>query len=99
MEDGRIIVEEWGLDAGLHSKEEILAALARRIDELLSQDPVAFIQLMYRLDIPEARVDVALDMDNAAAMIAELVWDRQVHKSMLRRNTPPRSSDDTDLFW
>ncbi len=99
MEDADIIIQEWGLDAsGLHSKESILAALAARIDAMLSGDPVALIQVMYRLDIPEAQLDAALDSEYAAQVIAQLVWDRQVRKSILRRSTPPRPAGDEDLY-
>lgn len=96
-----IIIQEWGLDAsGLHSKEEILAALARRISEMLIQDPMGFIQLMYRLDIPEAQLNAALDADNSDTLIAKLVWDRQLQKSILRKRTPTKNNHEDDkLMW
>lgn len=101
MDEARIIIQEWGLDAALHSKEDILAALASRVSDLVTQDPMAFIQLMYRLDIPERHLDAALDAPDAGALIAQLIWDRQVQKSILRKSTPPRQTDDTDdsLAW
>jgi len=100
MDEANIIIQEWGLDAsGLHSKEEILAALEARIGQMLVQDPMSFIQLMYRLDIAEAQLDAAMDDPAAGALIAQLVWDRQVQKSILRRSTPPRSTEEDDLSW
>ena len=102
MDEANIIIQEWGLDAsGLHTKEEILAALAARIDTILTQDPMGFVQLMYRLDIPEAQLDAVLEDEHAAAMIAQLVWERQIQKSILRRSTPPRQTgeDDEELIW
>ena len=101
MDELNILIQEWGLDAsGLHSKEEILAALAQRIGVMLLQDPMGFIQLMYRLDIPEARLHAAMETDDPDAAVALLIWDRQIQKSMLRKMTPPRnSSDDTELNW
>lgn len=94
-----IIIQEWGLDASLLSKEEILLALAARIRQMLEHDPMGFIQVMYRLDIPEAQLDAAMDADDAPAAIATLVWERQVQKAILRKATPPRSSKDADLEW
>ena len=96
-----IIIQEWGLDPSLHSKEEILAALAERINMLLAQDFMAFIQLMYRLDISESQLDLALESDDAASLIAQLIWDRQIQKSILRKSTQPRpsSKEDDELSW
>lgn len=94
-----IIIQEWNLDASLHSKEEILAALSARIDAMLRDDPMGFIQLMYRLDIPEAQLDAAMDAPDAGQLIAQLVWDRQVQKQMLRKATPPPEAADDDLLW
>jgi hypothetical protein len=100
MNEADIIIQEWGLDAsGLHTREDILAALARRIGDMLLQDPMGFIQLMYRLDIPEAQLDMALDHAEAASLIAQLVWNRQVQKIALRQSTPPKNAEDDDLDW
>jgi hypothetical protein len=90
---------EWDLDPSLHSKEAILVALALRVGELLAQDPMQFIQLMYRLDIPEAPLNAALESPDAGLLIAELIWNRQEQKSILRRSTPPPRSEDEDLVW
>lgn len=101
MEEAGIIIQEWGLDGtGLHTKVEILAALEARIAFMLLQDPMGLIQAMYRLDIPEPQLDAALDQPEAATMIAQLVWDRQLQKSILRRSARPRDPEaDEDLAW
>jgi hypothetical protein len=102
MVEANIIIQEWGLQgSGLHTKEAILEALAARIIQLMSGDPMAFIQLMYRLDIPEAQFEAAMDAPNAEQLLAEIIWNRQVQKSILRKTTRPRSTDaeDSDLAW
>ena len=100
MDEYAAIIREWNLQVTeLHSREDILAALAKRIGDMLAQDPMGFIQLMYRLDIPEAQLDAAMDSTDAASLIAQLVWDRQVQKSVLRRSTPPLDTSDDDLTW
>jgi len=96
MED---IIRQWELDSSLHTKEAILLALAMRVGGLLEQDPMGFIQLMYRLDIPEGQLDAALESPDAGLLIAELIWNRQVQKSMLRKSTPPRRDEDDELAW
>ncbi len=94
------IIQEWGLDpTGLHTREDILAALTDRIERMLMDDPMGFIQLMYRLDIPEDRLDAALESGIAAPLVAQLVWDRQVQKSIQRNSTPPRGAGEEDLEW
>lgn len=99
MDDAHIITQEWDLDASLYTKESVLIALALRVGEMLTQNPMGFIQLMYRLDIPEAQLDAALESADAGLLIAELIWNRQVHKSMLRKSTPPREDEDEALTW
>ncbi|MBS1643816.1 MAG: hypothetical protein JST36_02160 [Bacteroidetes bacterium] len=90
------LVQEWGLDAGLHSKEEILAAIAARIDHLILTDFMGFIQLMYRLDIAEDRLAAVLDAEDAAHQVAALVWDRQLQKMISRKmqHRPPTTEED-----
>jgi hypothetical protein len=102
MEEANIIIQEWGLQGtGLHTKEAILEALAARIIQLMSGDPMAFIQLMYRLDIPEAQFEAAMDAANAEQLLAEIIWNRQVQKSILRKSAQsrPTSEEDNDLAW
>lgn len=74
-------------------------ALALRVGELLAQDPIAFIQLMYRLDIPEAPLNAALESPDTGLLIAELIWNRQEQKSLSRKSTPPRQNDEEELAW
>ena len=95
----QIIASEWGLDASLHSKEEIVAAITQRIRQMLGDDPMAFIQLMYRLDISEVQLDAAMNSPDAAIIVAQLVWDRQVQKQLLRTTTRPPEVADDDLLW
>src|SRR6478672_7826153 len=102
MDEANIIIQEWGLEgSGLHSKEEILAALAAKIDSMLSRDPVGFVQLMYRLDIAEAQLEAVLDDEHAASLIAQLIWDRQMQKQASRKNNPftGKRVDDEELEW
>ncbi len=99
MSPAQHIIQDWSLESSLLSKDAILDALALRIQELLARDPMAFIQLMYRLDIPEAQLEQALESKEASALIAALIWNRQEQKSIMRQQTPPRQAGDEDLAW
>lgn len=94
------LIQEWGLDAGLHSKEAIIDALVAKLDTMLRDDPMGLIQLMYRLDIHEAQLHAALDSEASASLIAHLVWNRQEQKQILRATMQrPRPQADDELAW
>ncbi len=94
------LIQEWQLDPSLHSKEAIIMALALRVGELLTRDPMQFLQLMYRLDVPEAPLSEALESPDAGLRIAELIWNRQEQKDITRRSFQrPDDAADEDLAW
>jgi hypothetical protein len=103
MDNGsEVIIREWGLNTNAsHSKEEIIQALAKRIDEMLSDDPMGFLQIMYRLDISEPALDQAMEAENASMLIAGLVWDRQTQKQAFRQSNPytGKKVEDEELEW
>ncbi|MEO6834199.1 MAG: hypothetical protein ABI378_15905 [Chitinophagaceae bacterium] len=99
MHEIESIIEEWNLDSGLRSKEEIIAALAARVEFLIANDFMGFIQLMYRLDVSEKHLEPALDAEDTGFQVANLIWDRQVQKSILRKMTPPPKGGDEELLW
>ncbi len=94
------LIQEWGLDSGLHSKEAIIDALTAKLDGMLRSDAMGLIQLMYRLDIPEEQLDAALDADASASLIAHLVWNRQEQKQRMRATMQrPGPEADDELTW
>lgn len=94
------LVRDWGLDAGLHSKEAIIDALTAKLELMLHNDPMGLIQLMYRLDIPEDQLDAALDADASASLLAHLVWNRQEQKQRMRATMQrPGPEADDELAW
>jgi hypothetical protein len=81
------------------SKEEILQQLANKIVTLIERNPEHFFQLMYRLDVPEAKLDAALKTEDAAHSIAELVYNRQLQKIESRQqNRNNEITDDPELM-
>ncbi len=80
-------------------KEQVLAALAQRIAQLLSGNETTFFQLMYRLDISEHKLNDAIVSANPPENIALLIWDRQLQKIMSRARYSPPDHEDSDLKW
>jgi hypothetical protein len=93
--------QEWGLSLPDHvSEEEILQLLAEKITVVIAKGPEVFFQLMYRLDIPERKLNIILHDDDAPIKIAKLVFDRQMQKAESRsRNTSKNTNEDPELKW
>lgn len=100
MEDAELLPElensldrNYGLEplvsAGDKERFEALRiALARRISEWLDNDFSRLINVMYRLDVSEAKFSEALvtgDEKGSALRIADLVLEREKQKIMTRR--------------
>jgi hypothetical protein len=82
------------------SEEAILELLTARVVVILERGPETFFQLMYRLDISEKKLNAILDLENVAAKIARLIYDRQLQKIRSRLvNKMTRETDDPDLQW
>lgn len=83
------------------SEAEILARLEQRVVTILQRGPDAFFQLMYRLDIAEAKLNNAMYVsEQPAAAIARLIYDRQLRKIQTSRMfSRPSTEEDEDLKW
>jgi hypothetical protein len=84
------------------SEEEICAKLSQRLEALFLQDGEAFYALLYRLDISERKVAAAMAETAPMALIARLIYQRQLEKARLRRQFGRNDStaeDDPDLKW
>jgi hypothetical protein len=94
------ISNDWELDLPENlSKKEILEALEFRISELLKGNGEQFFQLMYRLDISEEKVNLALQNNEAVHKLADLIFERQVDKVNLRKTFKKEKDIDKDLEW
>jgi hypothetical protein len=94
------ISNDWELDLPENlSKKEILEALEFRISELLKGNGEQFFQLMYRLDISEEKVNLALQNNEAVNQLADLIYERQVDKVNLRKTFKKEKDIDKDLEW
>ncbi len=83
------------------TREAILAHLELVISRLLQQNASDFFQLMYRLDIPEDKLNAALvSGDDTISGLALLLYHRQLQRIRSRREYPPfRNDANGDLAW
>lgn len=79
------------------SKEEILNWLKTKISEWLGGSSHVFYQTMYRLDISEHKVNLALsDKQNGIDQLANIILERQVQKAVSRKKFKEQQNDDID---
>jgi hypothetical protein len=79
------------------SMEEIKEKLSAHINRLIQQNFEQLINLLYRIDINEARIKSLLQMQagtNAGDIIAQLIIERQLQKIRSRRQF---KTDDTNF--
>jgi len=82
------------------TEDELLQLLAAKIVAVIAQGPEPFYQLMYKVDIPEKKLNAVLGGADAAMRIARLVYDRQLQKLHSRRNNKmDKTDDDPELEW
>ena len=82
----------WELTAG-----ELEAQLAEKINILIQRDFGALVQLLYRIDVSEAKLRLMLHNDageDAGLLIARLIMERQWQKIESRRRY--RQDDNSD---
>jgi len=105
MEEQQEICAELARDFGLEvpdmvSRQEILSYIEAALSRLLEREPERFFQLMYRLDIAEQKLTLALqDSLNGIAQVAELVYQRQLSKISSKLEHPLKGNFDPELDW
>lgn len=79
-----------------------VAALAARINRLITDDFSGLINLLYRLDISEAKLKKLLSehpQEDAGKIIAELIVERQQQKLQARQQFHREDSIPEDEKW
>ena len=80
-----------------HGEVPLIDLLADRIEELLATQMESFMSMMYRLDVPEAKIRSALSPTNDEApnvTLAKLIIERQVQRIRTKRTFKQRPLDD-----
>jgi len=94
------LAAEYGISfQGLVSEQEIIEKLALQVGAIAAKGPDAFFQLMYRLDIPEKKLTLAMIDKEAAVEIAKLIYYRQLQKLRSRAFYKKSHKNDDDLAW
>lgn len=84
---------------GLVSREQILAALSARIEQLIAGNPDQLFSMLYRLDIAEQKIKQAMNMPGSVSYkIAILIYERQMEKIISRKRFGSERPDE-DLAW
>lgn len=97
----KALQKDWEIN--LHetlSEEAIIEQLALQIAAVVQQGPETFFQLMYRLDVPERKLNEILISADNQYKIARLVYERQLQK--IRSRTLNKSNNgpaDPELEW
>ena len=78
------------LEIDLHSKrsiEELKLAVSEYIDHLIANDFNKLMRILYRVDVSEKmlRANLQQQEKNAAAVIADMLVDRQLEKMQTRK--------------
>jgi len=93
--------KDWELQLpGSITEAELLELLAAKISYLVEKQRETFFQLMYRLDIPEKKLNAILGDMDAIDKIARLVYDRQLEKARSRQQHKASNDDiEENLKW
>ncbi len=83
------------------SEDEILAALTRQIEYMLEYEREMLLSLLYRLDISEKDILIAImpgNPESAAICLAKKIMERQKQKQFTQKNifSKGRESGDKD---
>ena len=82
------------------TEAQLLELLAAKISMLVEKQPETFFQLMYRLDIPEKKLNAVLGNMDTVDKIARLIYERQLEKARSRQQYRNNSEDiDKNLQW
>lgn len=101
QETANALKGEWDLQLPETLNEEaLLQLLADRIVTIMERGAETFYQLMYRLDVPEKKLNAVLQDNDVPHKVARLVYDRQLQKVKSRHeHRMKKESDDPDLKW
>lgn len=86
-------------DDSLVSEAQIIAALHQRMAYLILYNTDQLFSMLYRLDISEKKIKLAMQQDgDIAHHLAVLIFERQIEKIISRKNNRPQPPEK-DLEW
>ncbi|MDI9320992.1 MAG: hypothetical protein QM530_11070 [Phycisphaerales bacterium] len=81
------------------SEEDFLNALMPKVAYMLQYNSAVFFQLLYKLDVLEPKLKIAMQQEDVPMAIAKLILERQIEKIVSRRLFPAQKSGDEELKW
>jgi hypothetical protein len=81
------------------SEEDFLNALVPKVAYMMQYNSGVFFQLLYKLDVLEPKLKVAMQQVDVPMAIARLILERQMEKIISRRDFPASESKEEDLSW
>ncbi|HTN18340.1 MAG TPA: hypothetical protein VL092_11700 [Chitinophagaceae bacterium] len=81
------------------SEAEFLDRLAAKVSYMLQYNNGVFFQLLYKMDVLEPKLRIAMQTENVPMAIARLILERQLEKLEARKANPPTTAEDRDLEW
>lgn len=94
------IQAQFGLPAVIENRNELVAALASAINQMIVHKRDRLIQLLYRMDISEKKLKVLLQehpQTDAGQIIAALVIEREQQKQASREANKFKGNEATDV--
>ena len=93
------LLQEWQETLAAERKEDIRHRLSQVLNGLLLDDFGALVQVLYRVDVSEARVKNVLQQNphtDAGDLLAELLLQRleEKRKTFISFQNPPAASDE-----
>lgn len=82
------------------SEEDFKKALATRIDYMLQYKKEVFFQWLYKIDVYESKLKIAMKEVDASYAIASLILERQIEKMKIQDLFPKgKNQIDDNLAW
>lgn len=81
------------------SEDDFLNALAPRVAYMLQFNSGVFFQLMYKMDVLEPKLKIAMEEQDVPMAIARLILERQMEKIISKRAFPSSTPSDDELVW
>ncbi len=79
-----------GCDPQERDLQELLTAIERRVDQLISNQPELLFSYLYRLDVSEQQVNTILrsTRPDKTTALARLILERQIARNKTKTNLP-----------
>lgn len=87
------------LEESYFSEEDFLNALVPKVAYMMQYNSGVFFQLLYKMDVLEPKLKVAMQQADVPMEIARLILERQMEKIISRRDFPASEAKDEELSW